>query len=450
MGATGNCTLAPTKDVPYRGRATMIDKLKNYEPLLWINEKKEPGYNAGKGPITIGDVRKADETLRRFAPFLVSAFPETAVSGGVIESSLFRLDEMSHRLREFTFAPENLYLKGDHQLPISGSIKARGGFFEVLKHAERLALEHGLLAGEDDYRRFDSEDFRGFFSQYKIAVGSTGNLGLSIGIMGARLGFSVDVHMSHDAKQWKKDLLRSKGVRVVEHRTDYSAAVAHGRQEAADDPMCHFVDDENSRELFLGYAVAALRLEKQLDEGGVVVSEERPLFVYLPCGIGGGPGGVAYGLRLVFGKGVRPFFCEPTHAPCMLLGLATGKHDEISVFDIGLDCITEADGLAVGRPSGFVGTVVEPFLDGCFTVSDDTMFRLLTALHESEGIDLEPSATPGLAGPGMIMESDAGKRYLEETGMEEAFLRGTHLVWATGGGMVPPKEMEQYIERSTL
>lgn len=234
-------------------------------------------------------------------------------------------------------------------------------------------------------------------------------------------------------------MLRSKGVQVVEYASDYSVAVTKGREEAKNDPSCHFVDDENSKTLFLGYAVAALRLEKQLKEAGIVVDAEHPLMVYLPCGVGGGPGGVAFGLRLVFGDNVKCFFAEPTHAPCMVLGMATGKHNAVSVRDLGIDGVTAADGLAVGRASGFVGKLITPFLYGCYTLSDERMYRMLSKLTDTEGIRLEPSALAGMYGPVVAQKHPAFAELHGSTG-------ATHIVWATGGGMVPETELDKYYE----
>ncbi|NBL91960.1 MULTISPECIES: D-serine ammonia-lyase [Proteus] len=394
--------------------------------------------------LTQDDVIDAQARLQRFAPYLAKAFPETAVTQGIIESEVIDIPKMKVALekRYNTSISGQLRLKKDSHLPISGSIKARGGIYEVLTHAEKLAINAGLLSTDDNYEKLFSDEFRKFFSQYSIAVGSTGNLGMSIGIMSAKLGFSVSVHMSADARQWKKDKLRSHGVNVVEYKQDYSIAVEEGRKQAEKDPNCFFIDDENSKTLFLGYAVAGLRLKRQFEEQGVRVDSEHPLFVYLPCGVGGGPGGVAFGLKLAFGDAVHCLFAEPTHSPCMLLGVYTQLHEGISVQEIGIDNVTAADGLAVGRASGFVGRAMERLIDGYYTIDDQELYDLLSLLNKEEEIKLEPSALAGMVGAVHVTQA---KDYLQGLSLDSQKMQNaTHLVWATGGGMVPEDEMQKY------
>lgn len=394
------------------------------------------------------DIHTASQRLKRFSPYIMKAFPETSGNNGIIESPVVDIPKMKACLETQYKTPilGRLMLKKDSHLPISGSIKARGGIYEVLTHAEKLAMEAGLLTEGDDYSKLFSEEFRQFFQQYSIAVGSTGNLGMSIGIMSAKLGFSVSVHMSADARQWKKDKLRSHGVNVVEYEQDYGVAVEQGRKEAEQDPNCFFIDDENSQTLFLGYSVAGERLKQQFEELGIAVDEHHPLFVYLPCGVGGGPGGVAFGLKMAFGDNVHCIFAEPTHSPCMLLGVHTGLHDQISVQDLGIDNVTAADGLAVGRASGFVGRAMERLLDGYYTISDERMYHHLGELSDLEDIRLEPSALAGMVGAVHVSNNE---EYLARMNLSKEKLNGaTHLVWATGGGMVPEAEMAAYLAQS--
>lgn len=429
----------------------LIRELVALQETTWFNPGVAPVAQAlGDTGLTSADVADASARLGRFAAYLRVAFPETEGSAGIIESDILPLTHLQPLLGERYGQSLNgaLWLKRDSHLPISGSIKARGGIYEVLKHAEDLALAGGLIKLDDDYALLHSDKARAFFGQYKIAVGSTGNLGMSIGIMGAALGFQVTVHMSADARQWKKDKLRSHGVTVVEYESDYSVAVAQGRQQAESDSSCHFVDDENSVNLFLGYAVAGERLKQQFAAAQITVDAQHPLFVYLPCGVGGAPGGVAFGLKLAFGDAVHCIFAEPTHSPCMLLGVYTGMHDEVSVQDFGIDNVTAADGLAVGRASGFVGKAMQRMLDGFYTVSDEEMYSLLALMERSEGLRLEPSALAGVPGIARVLGEQQG--YLARAGLSPqamAMANVTHLVWATGGNMVPAAEMDAYLAK---
>ncbi|MDB1124956.1 D-serine ammonia-lyase [Vibrio algarum] len=423
----------------------LLKRMIALEQVNWFNPNST-SLDAARPFIGLDDkdIKDASERLSRFAPYIAKAFPETRLSGGIIESEVAEISHMKANLEtEYSIKiPGRLMLKKDSHLPISGSIKARGGIYEVLTHAEKLAINAGMLSEVDDYSKLCSETFRTFFSQYSIAVGSTGNLGMSIGIISAKLGFSVSVHMSADAREWKKKKLREHGVNVIEYTQDYGVAVEQGRKEAEKDPNCFFIDDENSQTLFLGYSVAGERVKAQFKQMGIAVDKQHPLFVYLPCGVGGGPGGVAFGLKMAFGDNVHCVFAEPTHSPCMLLGVHTGLHDKICVQDIGIDNVTAADGLAVGRASGFVGRAMQRLLDGYYTISDETMYHLLGQLNKSENIQLEPSALAGMLGP--VIVSDAAD-YQKFSDLTYVMADATHLVWATGGGMVPDVEMKSYL-----
>lgn len=416
------------------------------EPAFWRNPALRPFEEARvRLSLTGEDVRDAAQRLERFRPYLARAFPETIAARGRIESPLAKIPAMHEGLADFygTPIPGDLWVKLDSHLPISGSIKARGGIYEVLKFAETTAVNHGLLKLTDDYGVMDSKRFQDFFRRLSIIVGSTGNLGLSIGIISAKLGFQATVHMSVDAKAWKKEMLRQKGVTVIEHEADYSRAVAKGREQAAANPLFHFVDDENSRDLLLGYAVAAERLKAQLAEQSIRVDGDHPLCVYLPCGVGGGPGGVTFGLKLAFGDNVHCFFAEPTQSPAMMVGLSTGLHDAVSAAELGIENRTIADGLAVSRPSGLVCRMMQHLVSGVFTVPDHEMYRLLSLLAHCERIRLEPSALAGFSGLPIVARS------LELLGLAAQQDNITHLVWATGGNLVPDDVWKAYHHQGT-
>ena len=430
----------------YMEQIPEIAKAAKGEEVLWLNDRKCPEHLQGDKAVSKEQIEDARKRLERFAPYLAEVFPETVPTKGIIESELREIPDMKGYLNHECNADieGGLFLKMDSHLPISGSVKARGGIYEVLKHAETLAMEAGLLTEEDDYKKLATEEMQSFFQQYTVQVGSTGNLGLSIGIMSAKLGFRVIVHMSADAKQWKKDLLRSKGVTVVEYEDDYCAAVEQGRTNSDKDPMSYFVDDENSVNLFLGYAVAGERVKKQLEEMKLCVDEKHPLFVYLPCGIGGAPGGVAYGLKEVYGDSVHCFFMEPTQACCMLFGMASGEHDGVSVQDFGISGRTDADGLAVGRPSAFVGKVIERRLSGICTIEDRKLYQLIRGLLQTENIFIEPSACASFAA---FLHGDVMKTYVRQQGLEDCMDQAVHIAWATGGNMVPAEMVEEYLSK---
>jgi D-serine dehydratase len=420
----------------------LVEKVRGALPCFWANPQ------AGSvAPNALDAIDDAEDRLRRAQSLLKVLFPVIGDASDPLVSPLLDASRLAARLPSISLQGGRLWIKADHELPIAGSIKARGGFHEVIAFAEKVALQERLIEPRSDLADLASSSCKALFARHRVVVGSTGNLGMSIGLIASALGFKAVVHMSSDAKAWKKQRLRDHGAIVVEHAGDYAQAVENGRRAAEADPFAHFVDDERSIDLFLGYAAAGRELAQQLADRGLQVDDQHPLFVYIPCGVGGAPGGVTYGLRRLFGSHVHCFFAEPVQSPCMLVQLLSGDAP-VSVYDVGLTNKTEADGLAVGQASMLVAPLVRDQLDGIFTVTDDQLFALFRAGHEAMGLTVEPSAAAAFAGPYHVLGTPAGRAYLEGAGLLGRLANANHVLWTTGGSLAPAPERRRWLDRA--
>ena len=80
-----------------------------------------------------------------------------------------------------------------------------------------------------------------------------------------------------------------------------------------------------------------------------------------------------------------------------------------------------------------------PLLDGLYTVEDEDLFTHLALAADTEGLKLETSALAGV--PGLL--------HIVEKGLTPVISseNAVHIVWATGGNLVPHEEWLGYVER---
>jgi D-serine dehydratase len=413
-----------------------IARLRAGLPAVWLRPRDTRATN--QTPIEPGEIAEAQQRLSRFRPVLAQLFPAAGWDGRIRSALLAYPRQTTPRQ---TGQPPTL-VKADHDLPMTGSVKARGGVYELLCRIETVALQEGLISSGESLTPLLGAAARTLFSQHRVVVASTGNLGFSIGLVARAFGLAADIHMSHDAKSWKKERLRRIGANVIEHPCDYTETVARARS-AAQAAGSYFIDDETSRLLFVGYTTAAAELAEQLSQRGVRIGAGAPLVVYLPCGVGGAPGGITAGLKMIYGDAVHCVFVEPIASACVLAALTVGNGSPVSVYDIGLDNATIADGLAVPVASKLVMSSIGASIDAAVAVSDESMLDWVRRAWNESSLRLEPSAASGFAAlPLYIEASDAAGTPLPA--------EAVHVVWTTGGSQLPEDQFTALLQGDSI
>lgn len=180
----------------------VLDNVKASVPTAWINSLPQRSAltpHADTLLLTEAHLHESERRWQLLGPLIKALFPHEAPEG-IIESGLVPLPgvrpDTAGLLLPEAAQPPLLLLKCDNNLPVCGSVKARGGFYEVLTHAEDLARKHGWLQPSEDTTGLLRAEVQQQLSTHRVVVGSTGNLGEPHSSSMAALAVSVRQHTS--------------------------------------------------------------------------------------------------------------------------------------------------------------------------------------------------------------------------------------------------------------
>ena len=83
-------------------------------------------------------------------------------------------------------------------------------------------------------------------------------------------------------------------------------------------------------------------------------------------------------------------------------------------------------------------------LSGAYTLEDGRLYDMMRALMECESIFIEPSACACLPAPSLLAGAPGMEAYLAAHGISAHMENATHVLWATGGRLVPEAVREEY------
>lgn len=260
-----------------------------------------------------------------------------------------------------------LYLKTEN-LQVTGSFKVRGAYYKISQLSEEEKA-HGIIAC------------------------SAGNHAQGVALAAARSGIESVICMPDGAPISKVEATKAYGAKVelVKGAYDDAAARAQQLQKEKGYTFIHPFDDDA---VIAGQGTIGLEILDQLADVDAVL---------VPVGGGGLVSGVAFAI-----KQLRPqckvYGVQAAAAPSMRDSVAAGEQ-------ITLDTVsTFADGIAVKHPGDITFKMVNEYVDGVVTVTEDEIAAAILALIEKQKMIAEGAGAVAVAAVMFHKVELAGKK----------------------------------------
>ena len=247
-----------------------------------------------------------------------------------------------------------LFLKTEN-LQLTGSFKLRGAYYKIsqLTDEQRAA---GIVAC------------------------SAGNHAQGVALAATRMGAKSIVCMPDSAPISKVEATKALGaeVRLVKGAYDDAYAYACMLRDETGMTFIHPFDDD---EVIAGQGTIGLEILSQLEDVDIVLC---------PVGGGGLISGVAFAIKSL-NPNVRVYGVQAENAASMAKSIEAGEQLTLPTVK------TFADGIAVKHPGDTTFRMIQQYVDGVVTVSEDEIAAAILALMEKQKVVAEGAGAVSVA-----------------------------------------------------
>ena len=248
----------------------------------------------------------------------------------------------------------HMFLKTEN-LQLTGSFKLRGAYYKISQLTQEQR-DAGIVAC------------------------SAGNHAQGVALAATRMGAKSIVCMPEGAPISKVEATKALGAHVVLVKGAYDDAYAYACK-LRDETGMTFIHPFDDDEVIAGQGTIGLEILNQLEDVDVVLC---------PVGGGGLVSGVAYAIKSL-NPNVKVYGVQAENAASMVKSVELGEQVTLQTV------ATFADGIAVKHPGDTTFQMIQKYVDGVITVSEDEIAAAILSLMEKQKLVAEGAGAVSVA-----------------------------------------------------